>query len=205
MEDVAARVAGDIEDGWLVNVGIGWPQAVVPHLVGRPAVVLHSENGIVGMGPPPSPGMEDPDVVNAGKGLATIRPGGSFMDSVTSFTLIRGGRLSLALMGAYSVSAGGDLANWRIAGRKVAGIGGAADLAYGAARVWIVTRMFTESGRPKLLPECPDPLTARAVVHRVYTDYGVFEPTGSTFRVIEAAPNVDLDELAAAGVCINAG
>jgi 3-oxoacid CoA-transferase B subunit len=194
VEELAQRVARDVEDRWVVNVGIGLPQTVIPHLVARD-VILHSENGIVGLGPVPPEGEEDPDIVNAGKEFATVVPGAAFMDTATSFALIRGGRLDLALMGAYEVSAGGDLANWKIAGRKIGGIGGAADLAYGAARLWVITALFDKQGAPKLVLRCRHPVTARHVVHRVYTDYGVFRPQKTAFVPLDLPPGMDVRAL----------
>ncbi len=199
VDALARRVARDVEDGWLVNVGIGLPQAVVPYLAARD-VILHTENGIVGLGPAPPAGEEDPDIVNAGKEFATVVPGASFMDTGISFALIRGGRLDLALMGAYEVSTQGDLANWNLAGRRIGGIGGAADLAYGARRLWVMTTLFDKEGAPKLVRRCRHPLTAGSVVQRVYTDYGVFVPKGTTFVPLELAPGVDLRVLPGAGL-----
>jgi 3-oxoacid CoA-transferase B subunit len=199
MAEIGTRVARDVEPNWLVNVGIGMPQVAIEPLTER-GITLHSENGIVGLGPSPSPGNEDPDVIDAGKGFATVVPGGSFIDSITSFTLIRGGRLDLALMGAYEVSVSGDLANWRLRGKKIAGIGGAADLAHGARRVWIITTLFANDGSSKLVKECSHALTARGVVKRIYTEYGVFEPSGDAFKVIGLADGVNAGDLASRGV-----
>lgn len=199
MAEIGTRVAQDVEPNWLVNVGIGMPQVAIEPLTER-GITLHSENGIVGLGPSPSPGDEDPDVIDAGKGFATVVPGGSFIDSITSFTLIRGGRLDLALMGAYEVSVSGDLANWRLRGKKIAGIGGAADLAHGARRVWIITTLFANDGSSKLVKECSHALTARGVVKRIYTEYGVFEPSGDAFKVIGLADGVNAGDLASRGV-----
>ena len=199
MAEIGTRVAQDVEPNWLVNVGIGMPQVAIEPLTER-GITLHSENGIVGLGPSPSPGDEDPDVIDAGTGFATVVPGGSFIDSITSFTLIRGGRLDLALMGAYEVSVSGDLANWRLRGKKIAGIGGAADLAHGARRVWIITTLFANDGSSKLVKECSHALTARGVVKRIYTEYGVFEPSGDAFKVIGLADGVNAGDLASRGV-----
>ena len=199
MAEIGTRVARDVEPNWLVNVGIGMPQVAIEPLTER-GITLHSENGIIGLGPSPLPGDEDPDVIDAGKGFATVVPGGSFIDSITSFTLIRGGRLDLALMGAYEVSVSGDLANWRLRGKKIAGIGGAADLAHGARRVWIITTLFANDGSSKLVKECSHALTARGVVKRIYTEYGVFEPSGDAFKVIGLADGVNAGDLASRGV-----
>ncbi len=200
MQEIGTRVAQDVEPNWLVNVGIGMPQMAIEPLTER-GITLHSENGIIGLGPSPSPGDEDPDVIDAGKGFATVVPGGSFIDSITSFTLKIGGRLDLALMGAYEVSVNGDLANWRLRGKKIAGIGGAADLAHGARRVWIITTLFANDGTSsKLVKECSHALTARGVVKRIYTEYGVFEPSGDAFRVIGLADGVNATDLTDRGV-----
>ncbi len=199
MLELGTRVAQDVELNWLVNVGIGMPQVAVEPLTER-GVTLHSENGIIGLGPSPSPGNEDPDVIDAGKGFATVVAGGSFIDSVTSFTLIRGGRLDLALMGAYEVSVNGDLANWRLQGKKIAGIGGAADLAHGARRVWIITSLFSNDDTSKLVKECTHPLTASGVVTRIYSEYGIFEPSWDAFKVICLADGVTASDLLERGV-----
>lgn len=202
LEELGAKVAADVPEAWLVNVGIGMPQIAVEPLTER-GVILHSENGIIGLGPSPLPGEEDDDLIDAGKGYATILPGGSFIDSATSFALIRNGRLDLALMGAYQVSADGDLANWRLKGKKIAGIGGAADLAFGARRVWIVTALFANDGASKMVPSCQHPLTAPKVVSRIYTEYGIFEPAGNKFSIIELANNVYAERLSEHGVPLN--
>lgn len=196
-EEIAGRVAVDVEDGWVVNVGVGMPTSVLPHLRGR-GVLLQSENGILGMGPPPDPGEEDPDVVDAGKGFATYIPGAAFMDSSVSFALIRGGHLDLAILGAYQISERGDLANWKIPGQKAGGIGGAADIAYGARRIFAITLHTTREGTPKLVHEVTYPLTASGVVDRVYTDLGVFDVTPEGFVVRELASGVTFDDVQAA-------
>lgn len=202
-EEVALRIAQDVDEDWLVNVGIGMPQIAVEPLNQR-GTMLHSENGIIGLGPTPAPGEEDPEVIDAGKGFATVVDGGSFIDSATSFMLIRGGRLDLALMGAYEVSVKGDLANWRLSGRKIAGIGGAADLAHGARRVWIVTSLFSNDGKSKLVGSCSHPLTAAGVVKRIYTEHGIFEPAGDGFEVIALPDGISVEELADKGVPVSA-
>ena len=201
-EEIAHRIAQDVDESWLVNVGIGMPQIAVEPLNQR-GIMLHSENGIIGLGPSPAPGREDPEVIDAGKGFATVVDGGSFIDSATSFMLIRGGRLGLALMGAYEVSVNGDLANWRLSGRKIAGIGGAADLAFGAARVWIVTSLFSNDGKSKLVHSCSHPLTAPGVVKRIYTEHGIFEPAGDSFRVVSLPEGMSAEELFEKGVPIS--
>jgi 3-oxoacid CoA-transferase subunit B len=194
---MVARVAQDVEDDWIVNVGVGLPTGVLPHLRGR-SVLLQSENGILGMGPPPEPGQEDPDVVDAGKGFATFIPGAAFMDSSVSFAMIRSGRLDLAVLGAYQISERGDLANWKLPGQKSGGIGGAADIAHGARRIFAITLHTTRDGAPKLVASCTYPLTAYGVVDRVFTDLGVFDVTPEGFAVRELAPNVSLEMVSAA-------
>jgi 3-oxoacid CoA-transferase B subunit len=194
-KEIAARLAKDIEEGWIVNLGVGLPTLVAEQLVDRP-VFVHAENGILGVGPRPEPGHEDPDVIDPGKVPVTTVLGAAFMDSVMSFGLIRGGHLDLAVMGAFQVSQDGDLANWRVAGRRGGAIGGAADLAAGAKRVWVMTTHQTKTGDPKLVRDCSYPLTARGVVSRVYTDLGVFDVAGGLFRVVDRAPHVDAASLA---------
>jgi len=194
---LAARVAADIGDGWVVNLGVGLPTLVAEHLDGRP-VLVHAENGMLGVGPPPPAGQEDPDIIDPGKNPVTIVPGASFMDSGVSFGLIRGGRLDLAVMGAYQVSETGDLANWRLPGRRGGAIGGAADLAAGSRRVWVMTTHRTKDRTPKLVTRCEYPLTAAGVVTRVYTDLAVLDVTPSGFRAIALAPGVTADEVRAA-------
>ena len=194
-EQVAERVARDIPDGWTVNLGIGMPIAAAGPLEGR-RVMIHSENGLLGMGPPPPEGEQDPDLVSAGKGPATLVPGGSTFDSAVSFSLIRGGRLDLSVMGAYQVSVDGDLANWRLPDKRVAGIGGAADLAVGAKRVWVAMKLRAKTGEPRVVETCTYPITARGCVDRIYTDMAVFVRDGGGMHIIEAAAGVDVDALA---------
>jgi 3-oxoadipate CoA-transferase, beta subunit len=194
-EELAQRVAADIGDGWVVNLGVGLPTLVAEQLYGR-QVLVHSENGILGVGPPPAPGEEDPDIIDPGKNPVTIVPGSAYMDSLTSFALIRGGHLDLAVMGAFQVSERGDLANWRLPGRRGGAIGGAADLAAGSKRVWAMTTHTTKDGEPKLVRACTYPLTATGVVTRVYTDLAVLDVTSDGLRAIDLAPGVAADELA---------
>ncbi len=193
-EDLAMRITRDIRDGWTVNLGVGLPTQVARLLTGR-RVLVHSENGILGVGSPAEVGREDPDLVHAGKGWSTLVPGAAIMDSVVSFTLIRGGRLDLSVMGAYQVSVQGDLANWRVEGARIAGIGGAADLAYGARRLWVAMHFRTRDGHARIVHSCSYPLTAGHCVTRVYSDVGVFAMRDGRLALVEPAPGVVADEV----------
>jgi 3-oxoacid CoA-transferase subunit B len=188
-EDMARRAAREIPAGSLVNLGIGLPTQVADYLPEGHAW-LHSENGLLGMGPFPYEGEEDPNLINAGKQTVTVLPGGSTFDSAASFGMIRGGHVDLAILGAMQVSAGGDLANWAVPGGKIMGIGGAMDLASGCRRVIAMMQHVTKKGEHKLVAKCDYPLTAVRVVSLVITDLGVFEPSGHGFRVIELAPGI---------------
>ena len=188
-EEMARRAAREIPAGSLVNLGIGLPTQVADYLPQGHAW-LHSENGLLGMGPFPFEGDEDPNLINAGKQTVTVLPGGSTFDSASSFGMIRGGHVDLAILGAMQVSAGGDLANWAVPGGKVMGIGGAMDLASGCRRVIAMMQHVTKKQEHKLVGHCDYPLTAAHVVSLVITDLGVFEPTGQGFRVVELAPGI---------------
>jgi 3-oxoacid CoA-transferase subunit B len=190
--DMARRAAREIPQGSLVNLGIGLPTQVADFLPAGHAW-LHSENGLLGMGPFPYEGEEDPNLINAGKQTVTVLPGGSTFDSAASFGMIRGGHVDLAILGAMQVSAGGDLANWAVPGGKVMGIGGAMDLANGCRRVIAMMQHTTKKAEHKLVAHCDYPLTATRVVSLVITELGAFEPTGHGFRVIELAPGVTQD------------
>ena len=188
-EDMARRAAREIPEGSIVNLGIGLPTQVADYLPSGHAW-LQSENGLLGMGPFPFEGDEDPNLINAGKQTVTVLPGGSTFDSAASFAMIRGGHVDLAILGAMQVSAGGDIANWAVPGGKVMGIGGAMDLATGCRRVIVMMQHTTKKREFKLVQKCEYPLTATRVVSLVITELGVFEPTGHGFRVIELAPDV---------------
>ena len=188
-EDMARRAAREIPQGSLVNLGIGLPTQVADYLPAGHAW-LHSENGLLGMGPFPYEGEEDPNLINAGKQTVTVLPGGSTFDSAASFGMIRGGHVDLAILGAMQVSAAGDLANWAVPGGKIMGIGGAMDLANGCRRVIAMMQHTTKKAEHKLVSHCDYPLTATRVVSLVITELGAFEPTGHGFRVIELAPGV---------------
>jgi 3-oxoacid CoA-transferase subunit B len=196
-EDMARRAAREIPEGVIVNLGIGLPTQVADYLPEGHAW-LHSENGLLGTGPFPYEGDEDPNLINAGKQTVTVLPGGSTFDSAFSFSMIRGGHVDLAIMGAMQVSAGGDLANWAVPGGKVMGIGGAMDLASGCRRVLAMMQHTTKKGEHKLVQRCDYPLTAARVISLVITDLGVFEPTGHGFRIIELAPGVTREAAEAA-------
>ena len=196
-EDMARRAAREIPQGSIVNLGIGLPTQVADYLPAGHAW-LHSENGLLGMGPFPLEGDEDPNLINAGKQTVTVLPGGATFDSAQSFAMIRGGHVDLAILGAMQIACTGDLANWAVPGGKVMGIGGAMDLASGAGRVIAMMQHVTKKGEHKLVARCDYPLTATRVVALVVTDLGVFEPAGDRFRVVELAPGVSREAAAKA-------
>jgi 3-oxoacid CoA-transferase B subunit len=198
-EDIAQRVAQDIGRGWTLNLGIGVPTLIAKYIA-HSETLVHSENGILGMGGPPADGVPaDPDLVDAGKRPATVVPGGAFFDSLMSFGLIRGGHLDLAVMGAFQVSADGDLANWKLPRQRTGALGGAADLAAGAKRVWIAMEHLGREGDARLLETCSYPLTAPGVVSRIYTDLAVLAPAGAgRFELLELADGVTYEQVRAA-------
>src|SRR5690349_20487469 len=185
-DQMAARVARDIPDGAYVNLGIGLPTMVANHLPKDREILLHSENGVLAMGPAPAPGLEDPDLINAGKQPVTLLPGGAYFHHADSFAMMRGGHLDICIMGAFQVSARGDLANWSTgAPDAIPAVGGAMDLAIGAKQVFVMMTLFAKDGKPKLVPECGYPLTGRACVSRVYTDVATFRLGPEGVRVVE--------------------
>ena len=195
-KQMAWRAAQDLRDGQYVNLGIGLPTLVSDYLPPEREIVLHSENGILGMGGAPKPGEEDRDLINAGKGLTTLLPGGAFFHHNDSFLMIRGGHIDLSIMGAYEVSARGDLANWATNSAALApGVGGAMDLAAGAKEVRVLMEHNAKDGAPRLRERCTLPLTARACVSRVYTNLAVIDVTASGFVVREMVDGLDLDGL----------
>lgn len=193
---LARRVAADIPDGAYVNLGIGAPTLVADHLPPGSEVILHTENGMLGMGPAPQPGNIDPDLINAGKLPVTERPGAAYFHHADSFGMMRGGHLDLCILGAFQVSQTGDLANWSTgAPDAIPAVGGAMDLAIGAKDVYVMTDLLTKSGESKLVETCTYPLTGVGCVTRVYTDRAVFDVTPEGFRVRELFGTTTLDEL----------
>ncbi|WP_375690362.1 3-oxoacid CoA-transferase subunit B [Pseudooceanicola sp. LIPI14-2-Ac024] len=195
-EAIAARLAQDIQDGWHVNLGIGMPEGVANFLPEGRDILLHSENGILGMGPTPPEGQEDPTLVNAGKKPITMLPGASIFDHAMSFGLIRGRHLNLCVLGGYQVAETGDLANWSLDhGDPIASVGGAMDLAVGAQRIWVMMQHNDKSGAARILEQCTFPLTGSGCVKRVYTDLAVIDVEPEGFVVTEMVAGLTPEEL----------
>ena len=189
-DQIAACVAKDLQENWLVNLGIGMPTLIPEFIPKERNVMFHSENGVVGMGPPPLPGEEDLDLISAGKGLITLIPGGAYVNHTDSFAIARGGRLDCAVLGAFQVAANGDLCNCRLPHQKSGSVGGAMDIAAGAKRVYVMMTHTTREGDAKIIAERTYPLTAGGVVSKIYTDMGVISVEANELILEGIAPGI---------------
>src|SRR5689334_23881672 len=195
-EQMAARVARDIPNGAYVNLGIGLPTLVANHLPRDREIVLHTENGLLGMGPAPQPGEEDPDLINAGKQPVTALPGASYFHHADSFGMMRGGHLDFCVLGAFQVSVKGDLANWHTGAKDaIPAVGGAMDLAIGAKRVYVMMEHLTKKGESKIVPQCTYPVTGVGCVSRIFTDLAVLDVTPRGLLVVDVVEGLALEEL----------
>jgi 3-oxoacid CoA-transferase B subunit len=194
---IAQRAARELRAGEVVNLGVGIPSLIPGFLDGTAGVVVHTENGLLGVGPRPAPDELDPDLIDAAKQPVTALPGAAYFDSAESFAMIRGGHVDVAVLGALQVSVAGDIANWAVPGRDVLGVGGAMDLVVGARRVIVTMTATTREGEPKLVPECTYPLTARTAADVVVTELGVFRLLGGVLTLTEVAPGATVEEVRA--------
>ena len=197
-QQIADRLAQAFEDGWIVNLGVGMPTLCSNTPIGDRGIIYHAENGVIGYGGVLADGEEDLHLVNAGGQHVSLNPGAAIVNHADSFAIIRSGRIDVTVLGIYEVAANGDFANWKVAGAKGGGIGGAMDLAACAKRVFVILEHTTRDGKPRLLRHCALPVTARGVVTLVATNLGLFEPAGEAFRLREIAPGITVDQIRAA-------